>query len=251
MMSDNWHGVSDNVTRAPDRGVQSFGTSMTSFRLKSILAGTLLASVFASPLVFADPVLTNGSFESPAQDSAGIYSGDIDGWIKSINAPSVIVNGNIQDGNGDWYGVTPYGSQYLGMDPRSPTGFADIVSQVIPGFEEDKWYKFTFYAADSDGGTGPVLNVLLSDGGDTYYAVRHYNLPVGGPYGTAIKFKKYTFYFHSPVTGDVALSFMNNGSTDSDDGSISLDNVQVKQVKKPSDDVLHAEQSSAFVKQSQ
>lgn len=190
---------------------------------------------FGAARTHAEPVIVNGSFEAPAQADPGVYLGGGDGWIRSFMGPVVIVSGNIQDNNGDFYGVTPFGLQYLGLDVRR-NGFISRDSQEIAGFVAGQTYALSLYVADSDGGTAPKLNVLFSDGSDTTYLDQTYNVPVGGPYGDVIDFNQVTTFFTSPVTGSVTLSLTNAGAfaTGANAGSISIDNVSIAAVPEPS-----------------
>jgi hypothetical protein len=210
------------------------------------VAGAALA---ASQAHAAGPeMVVNGSFESPAHDTPGTYSGGGDNWILGLNSPVVIVNGNIVDGDRHHYGRTPYGKQYLGMDPRSAQGWVALDSQVIPGFVAGQSYLVTLDAADSDGGKAPVLEVILSDGGSTTYARRKFGLPVAGPYGTFIQFQKLHILFKAPVTGSVTLTLENAGDTFSnpDPGSISVDKVSVVALSAAEAAAIQAEDAEAL-----
>lgn len=196
----------------------------------SFVAAAALAVLAASATAHADPVITDGSFESPAYGATGVYGGGGDGWTTSFHGAVSIVNGNIQDGNGDFYGATPYGDQYLGLDPRSH-GFVSADSQDIAGFVAGQTYALTLYVADSDGGTAPQLEIVLSDGSGTDYVDRTVDVAVGGPYGRVIDFQQVTTTFTSTITGDMTLSLINSGnvfaSPGADPGSISIDNVSL------------------------
>lgn len=199
----------------------------------SFLSALGLALVAAGAAAHADPVITDGSFEDPAYVSAGVYQGGGAGWTTSFHGAVAIVAGNIQDGNGDSYGVTPFGNQYLGLDPRT-RGFVSSDSQTVAGFVAGQAYALTLYVADSDGGTAPQLDIVFSDGGDTTYVDNTVKVAVGGPYGDVIQFRKVVTTFTSTITGDMTLSLINSGnvyaSPSADPGSISIDNVSIAAV---------------------
>lgn len=192
--------------------------------------GAILAIGTHAAFAAGTEMIVNGSFESPAFDAAGAYASAGDGWIKSVQGPVSIIRGNIRDGSGQHYGRTPFGRQYLGLDPRSPNGFYALESQIIPGFVAGRGYCITILAADADGGKAPVLEVSLNDGGGKVYFSRNFDLPVGGPYIDRIRFTKLTAAFRAPVTGDITLTMKNAGvnfPVDLDPGSISIDKVSV------------------------
>ena len=83
------------------------------------LAAAFAALLAAAPTFAAGPeMVVNGSFESPAFGATGVYPGGGDGWTKSFLGSVSIINGNIKDDSGRRYGGTPFGAQYLGLDPR-------------------------------------------------------------------------------------------------------------------------------------
>lgn len=182
--------------------------------------------------------IANGSFEAPAYTDPGIHTlPSSSGWIRSFNGQVVIVSGNIQDNFDNFYGVTPYGSQYLGIDSRaSGTGFINRASQLVSGFEAGQAYELTLYVADSDGGPAPILEVSFfnPDDGDVVYQDQNYNVPVGGPYGDIIQFTKVVVPFTAPVGGDILLSLTNNSDFFGGNNSISIDNVSIAVVPEPS-----------------
>ena len=200
---------------------------------KSTLGAWGCALIAASAVAHATPVIADGSFEDPAYADAGVYKGGGAGWTTSFHGAVSIVSGNIQDGNDNWYGVTPFGNQYLGLDPRSH-GFLASDSQDISGFVAGQTYALTLYVADSDGGNAPQLRIVLSDGSDTAYVDRTVDVAVGGPYGDIISFEKIVTTFTSTITGDMTLSLINSGnvysSPSADPGSISIDNVSIAAV---------------------
>jgi len=193
--------------------------------------GLALAATFGA--AHADPVIKDGSFENPHHAETGIYSGGGDGWTTSFHGAVSIISGNITDGAGNSYGATPFGDQYLGLDPRT-RGFVSADSQTISGFIAGQTYALTLYVADSDGGSAPQLEIVLSNDGDTTYLDRHVDVAVGGPYGDVIDFQKVVTTFTSTVTGDITLSLINSGnafsSPSADPGSISIDNVSISAI---------------------
>lgn len=195
------------------------------------LVAALAAGILCAGRVSADPVIVNGSFEAPAHSAPGSYLGGGDGWTRSFMGSVAIVSGNIQDNKGNFYGVTPFGLQYLGLDTRT-RGFISRDSQTIPGFVAGQTYALTLYVADSDGGKAPALDVLFSNGSSVNYLDQQYAVPVGGPYGDVIHFSQITTLFTSPVTGSVTLSLTNVG-VGIDAGSISIDNVSIAVVPEP------------------
>ena len=211
------------------------------------LAVAFAAFVVAAPGFAAGPeMVVNGSFESPAYGAAGVYSGGGDGWTKSFLGPVSIINGNIKDGNGRRYGQTPFGAQYLGLDPRFQFNPFAADSQTIPGFVAGQKYKLSLGVADSDGGLAPQLEVELSNDAGHDYFDQVYAVPVGGPYGKKIAFTRISAIFVSPVTGPVTLSLRNVG-TGTDPGSISIDRVSVVAVSDEEAQALEpAVHSSSF-----
>jgi hypothetical protein len=217
--------------------MSSVQTRTSSFALACALS-------LSAATAIADPVIVNGSFESPAYGAPGIYSGvSGDNWTPSFLAPIAIVNGNVKDNSGKLYGATPFGTQYLGMDVRSPGGQIARNSQVIPGFVQGQRYVFTLYAADSDGGPTPQLSVLLTDTTGATLFEKAYDLPVGGPYKKVIGFQKISIPFTSPLTGPITLS-LTNTSTPPNGGSISIDNVSVRTRTKAEAEAMDAAEAA-------
>ena len=191
------------------------------------LAVALAAACAVAPAFATGPeMVVNGSFESPAYGASGVYSGGGDGWTKSFLGSVSLINGNIKDGNGRRYGATPFGVQYLGLDPRFQFNPYAADSQTIPGFVAGQKYKLSLGVADSDGGLAPQLEVELSNDMGHDYFDQVFDVPVGGPYGKKIAFTRISAIFVSPVTGPVTLSLRNVGSG-ADPGSISIDRVSV------------------------
>ncbi|HEY1769717.1 MAG TPA: hypothetical protein VGG02_05625 [Chthoniobacterales bacterium] len=195
-------------------------------RLSLLQLAAFFAASIATAAAGTHPVIVNGNFEKPRYPAHSINAGGGYGWTSSFMGAVAIVSGNIPDGQGRHYGVTPYGRQYLGLDPRTQEGFISRDSQSIPGFVAGQSYVFTIEAADSDGGTAPALDVLLSNNSDKTYFEQTYDLAVGGPYTDVIDFTPITINFTSPVTGTVTLSLTNVG-VGTDPGSISIDKVEI------------------------
>jgi hypothetical protein len=197
---------------------------------KSYVGALGLALAAMVGAAYADPVITDGSFENPDYADTGIYSGGGDGWTTSFHGAVAIIAGNITDNYGNQYGATPFGDQYLGLDPRT-RGFVSSDSQTISGFVAGQTYALTLYVADSDGGSAPQLEILLSNDSDTTYLDRYVDVAVGGPYGDVIDFQKVVTTFTATITGDITLSLINSGnpyaSPGADPGSISIDNVSI------------------------
>ena len=202
-------------------------------RLQSSLArlSALAIALFASAGAFADPTIVNGSFESQTLADGTRYTGLIDGWIKTFHGPVALVSGQIYDNNDLPYGVTPFGSNYVGLDQRS-SGFIGGVSQTISGFVAGQTYALTLYVADSDGGVAPQLDILFSNNSGTTYLDRKFDVAVGGPYGYVIGFTQVVTMFTATVSGDTTLSLYNS-STGFNAGSISLDNISIAAVPEP------------------
>ncbi|MDY0743820.1 PEP-CTERM sorting domain-containing protein [Paucibacter sp. R3-3] len=194
----------------------------------SVSLALLLASLAAAASAADAPTILNGSFEDNQLAGPGTSTGTIADWIKTFHGPIALVNGDLIDNYGNSYGVTPFGNQYVGLDPIT-TGFRAGITQIVDNFVAGQTYALTLYVADSDGGKAPLLDVMFSDGGATVYQETSYNVPVGGPYGDVIDFTKVTTLFTAPVSGEIAISLFNNGSAyvTTDPGSISIDNVSI------------------------
>lgn len=200
--------------------------------IKTQLGRTVALSLamLASASAYADPTILNGSFEAQTIASGTSYTGTITDWIKTFHGPVALVSGDLIDGNGASYGVTPFGNNYVGLDPFA--SFKAGVSQVVSGFTAGQTYALTLYVADADGGKAPLLDVLFSDGGSNTYQDTLYNVPVGGPYGDVIGFNQVVIDFTAPVSGDITLGLFNDGNTHTttDPGSISIDNISIAAV---------------------
>ena len=154
-------------------------------------------------------------------------------WVKTFNGRVSLVNGNIQDNNGNDTGATPFGAQYIGLDKRG-LGFVSGISQTVSDFTAGQAYLLTLYVADFDGGPAPVLEVLLSDNAGTDYVDNLYNVVVGGPYGDTIQFNEVTIPFIAPVDGDITLSLYNSSAYYGPPNSFDIDNVSIAAVPEPS-----------------
>jgi hypothetical protein len=206
----------------------------------------LLLAVAAIPAWATGPeMIVNGSFESPAYGATGVHPGGGDGWTQSFLGHVSIINGNIKDGGGHRYGRTEFGEQYLGLDPRFQFNPYSADSQTIPGFVAGHQYKLSLGVADSDGGLAPQLEVELSDDMGHDYFDKVFDVPVGGPYGTKIRFTRLHALFRSPVTGPITLSLRNVG-TGADPGSISIDRVSLVEVSDEEAQAPEPSRSSSF-----
>ena len=183
---------------------------MKNFRLPlSILAAVLVAAGSA----FADPVVLNGSFESPDVVGGSIANG---GTFWTPSGSGVFMFDNVSG-----FGQTPFGSQYLALNP----GRSD--SQTISGFQLGTVYTFSAYFADLINSTDPALTVTLSG---VISLSQTFTAPVSRVSGTAaIPFRQVTFTLPAlTVSGALTLT-LTNASTN---GTIAVDNVSI--VPEPS-----------------
>lgn len=209
-------------------GEFDMGTGLHSVALLASVAIGLGAAASAS----ADPVLVNGSFEQPAEAPNSLteitYSG-IPGWTgDSIggNAHEYIINGNIQDLSGSFYGTTPFGDQYLGLNAIYRNSFRSIESQVVSGFTVGEQYELTVYWANLDGATDSKVSVVASDGGDgsgDILADGEFTGTTEGPYGFGtIDFEPVTIDF-TAISDTITFSIGNQSRT----GVEGIDNVSL------------------------
>ena len=174
-----------------------------------IFAATLVAGGHAS----AGPTVLNGSFESP-DISGGTASNGGAFWTAS--SPSVYLVDNVTG-----LGLTPYGSQFLALNP----GQSD--SQTITGFQLGSIYTFSAYFADLINGTNPSLTVTLSG---LVSLSQTFTAPVGGPYGNStIPFTHVIFTIPALTANGTITLTLTDASTN---GTIGVDNVSV--VPEPS-----------------
>ena len=204
-----------------------------------LAAAFVLGCLIASPARLCAQTIVNGSFEDPVKATNSITeitSTGIPGWTgDSIggSAHEYLINGNVQDLNGNNFGTTPFGQQYLGLNAVAHRSFHSIESQSDTGFVAGEEYQFTVYIADLDGATDPYINLTVSDGLDgegTVLASQDFEAPVGtGPYGDGtIDFVPETLDF-TALTDGVTLSIGNDSLT----GVMGVDNVSLAAVPEP------------------
>ena len=180
------------------------------FICSAILAAVLAAAGSAS----AAPVVLNGSFESPNISSGSTANGGTS-WTASSTSGVFLFD------NSSGAGTTPYGSQFLALNP----GQSD--TQTVSGFQLGQVYTFNAYFADLFNGTNPSLTVSLSG---LVSLSETFTAPVGGNYrANAIPFQLATFTLPA-LTADGSITItLTNASTN---GTIAVDNVSV--VPEPS-----------------
>ncbi len=140
----------------------------TSLTFVVTLALGLIAASYAS----ADPVLLNGSFESPTVPAGSVTPGGGDNWTPSDMSGVFIIS------NGNGIGNTPDGIQFLGLNAFSAASMFESDSQTIANFEAGVTYVFSVDFADALGGPDPMLMITLSG---VFNGSQTYNAPVGGP----------------------------------------------------------------------
>lgn len=150
---------------------------------------------------------STGSFELPALPPGSITIGGGDNWTPSDASGVVIIS------NGNGFGNTSFGTQYLGLDPSSSD------AQTIAGFDAGVTYSFSVDFADALGGPDPMLTIILAgvfNGSQTFTA------PVGGPYGSGdIPFTSATFSFTALTSGSETITLTDASLY----GAIAIDNV--------------------------
>ena len=183
--------------------------------------------------------IVNGSFEDPAEATNSlteITTSGIPGWTgDSIGGATheYLINGNIQDLQGNYYGITPFGQQYLGLNAIANNSFRSIESQRVTGLTLGQAYKLTVYIADLDGAADPNASIVASDGttgAGTVLGSETVEAPVGtGPYGTGtIDFVPETLDF-TAASDSVTFSIGNLSRT----GTMGIDNVSLAAVPEP------------------
>ena len=183
---------------------------MKNIWLTFLAAITLSAAYRASA---APVVLLDGSFESPAI-AGGSIAGGGDGWTPSTS------NGVYIIANGTGLGNTPYGTQYLGLNP----GTSD--SQTIAGFTAGTTYTLQAKYGDLANGTTPMLAITLSG---VVVSTQTFLAPTGGLYGNAnIPFSTASLSFTPATSGAITIALMDL----SPNGTIGVDNVTL--VPEPS-----------------
>lgn len=183
----------------------------TTLTIAAALALGFLTVGYAS----AEPVLLNGSFESPTVPAGSVTPGGGDNWTPS-DASGVFL---ISNGNG--IGDTPYGTQFLGLNGQSAGNMFESDSQTVANFEAGVSYVLGVDFADALGGNDPILQISLSgafNGSQTYIA------PVGGPYGSGtIPFTSAVFFFTPSTSGSITITLTNLGIN----SAIGVDNVSL------------------------
>ena len=208
-----------------------------SFSLAALLAAGLLSTATCG--FAAVPSIVNGSFEDPVEATNSlteITTTGIPGWTgDSIGGATheYLINGNIQDLQGRYYGITPYGQQYLGLNAVAHNSFRSIESQSVTGLTLGQAYELTVDIANLDGATDPNISIVASDGTDgsgTVLGTEIVEAPVGiGPYGTGyIDFVPETLDF-TAASGSVTFSIGNQSKT----GTMGIDNVSLAVVPEP------------------
>ena len=204
------------------------------------LAIAFIAGAAACPALTRAQSLVNGSFEDPAETPNSITeitNTGIPGWTgDSIGgaAHEYLINGNVQDLHGNYFGITPFGQQYLGLNAIADRSFQSIESQSVSGFIPGDNYALTVYIANLDKAQDPNIGVTASDGLDgegTILNSEEFEAPVGtGPYGIGyIDFVPETLDFTAMSDG-VTFSIGNMSRT----GVMGIDNVSLTAVPEPS-----------------
>ncbi len=209
---------------------------MTTNRLKCGWIAAIAAAAWSTTaLAVASPQIINGSFESPAEapnSITEITQTGIPGWTgDSIGgaAHEYIINGNVQDTFGRYFGTPTFGQQYLGLNGIQDHSFASIETQVVTGLVVGQTYDLSLYFANLDGATDPDLKITAFNetmGIDHVLASQTFVAPVEGPHGQgAIDFvpESLTFTADSDV---VNVSLANDSYT----GVLAVDNVSLSLV---------------------
>lgn len=190
----------------------------------TLMAG--LALGFFAAGAYAEPVLLNGSFESPTVPAGSITPGGGDDWTPSDSSGVFIIS------NGNGIGDTPYGSQFLGFNGQSAGNMFESDAQTIAGFEAGITYVIGVDFADALGGPDPILQISVSG---AFNGSQSYTAPVAGPYGAAqIPFTSAVFLFTATSSGSATITLTNLGIS----SAIAVDNVSLygnaPQVPEPS-----------------
>ena len=213
---------------------------MNTARIHAFALGTALAiGLTACPSRSHAQSIVNGSFEDPAEVTNSlteITATGIPGWTgDSIGGATheYIINGNIQDLQGRYYGITPLGQQYLGLNAVYHNSFRSIESQSVTGLTIGQAYGLTVYIADLDGALDPNISIVASDGtsgSGTVLGTEIVEAPVGtGPYGTGyIDFVPEILDF-TAASSSVTFSIGNQSKT----GTMGIDNVSLAAVPEP------------------
>ncbi len=177
------------------------------------ITATLALGFLTAGFVSAEPVLLNGSFESPTVPAGSVTPGGGDFWTPSDAAGVFVIS------NGNGIGDTPYGTQFLGLNGFNADGMFHSDSQIIAGFQAGMTYVLGVDFADGLGGPDPILTITLSG---AFNGSQSYTAPIAGPYGAGtIPFTSAVFIFTMPTSGAVTITLMNSGI----DSAILIDNV--------------------------
>lgn len=212
-------------------------------RLRSFLlataalsAGLLVAGRASAQINYVQ----NPSFEAtqyPADSLNEVTGTTTDGWFyNQIGTTSYtheyIINGNVQDLSGNYFGTTPYGSQYLGLNAIRNNSFHSIASQAVNGLTVGQTYMLTLYIANLDGATDPKIGLTIepnATGTGTSQVSMIFTAPAGGPAGDGtINFVPESVTF--TATSNVIDFNINNQSKT---GVMGIDNVSLVAVPEP------------------
>ena len=183
----------------------------------------------------AVPSIVNGNFEAPAEPAGTITRNPGDGWGGSTLGGEYIVSGNVQAlGNGGaFFGVTPYGNQYLGLDAQGDHRFPSVDFQTIAGFVAGTTYNFNVYFSNLAGASDSSVLLSLSDG-VTGKFITELSVPwqgTSGPYGNGtIRFQLATLTYTATQSGSLDFAITNGSSQ----GLMAIDNVSISVVPEPS-----------------
>jgi hypothetical protein len=183
------------------------------------LVATLAVGFFAASHVSAEPVLLNGSFESPALPPGTSIDGGGDDWTFNSQHPPMIQANGVGNNSGE---TTPYGSQYLSMVGIEAQAQPISDAQTIADFEAGVTYVL---GVDFAGfGSTPLPTTLTISVSGVFNGSQTYTAPNGGPYpnGT-IPFTSAVFFF-TPLTSGSATIKLTNSSFYS---AIAVDNVSL------------------------
>ena len=168
-----------------------------------LLPALLIAlGIFFSTSAHAQ-ILLNGGFESPIIPSGTQVSGGGSVWTFTGGA---FVNSN----NFDNLGNTPYGNQYLELEPGAS------VSQTIAGFKNDSYFLGLDFA-DLNGVLSPSLTLLFNGNPvNTYFGAAQ----GGSPNPGLINFQSAVLSFGYAPGGTLTITIANTGSSE-----IAIDNI--------------------------
>ncbi len=208
------------------------------FRSFALAVATLAVSFVDTHHASADPTILNGGFEDPAEATntlTDVTGSGLPDWIGSSIAGATheyIINGNVMDLSGRYYGTTPYGNQYLGLNAIRNNSFHSIESQTVTGLVSGQAYALTMYIANLDGASDPKVSLGIefnADGTGNPAYLQTFTTPVEGPYGVGrIDFVPETLVF---TATDNVITF--NISNQSKTGTMGIDNVSLSAVPEP------------------